>query len=38
MDFFWYVTIMCAIALHCSDHDARPQVKGYLHGHESDPD
>ncbi|CAN5405321.1 MFS family transporter [soil metagenome] len=36
--FYWYVTIMCAIALVAAIVMPDPKVKGYLHGHESDPD
>jgi MHS family alpha-ketoglutarate permease-like MFS transporter len=37
-DFFWYVTGMCAIALVASILMPDPKIKGYLYGHESDPD
>lgn len=37
-DFFWYVTIMCGIAFVAAILMPDPKVKGYLHGHESDPD
>jgi len=37
-DFFWYVTVMCALALLAAILMPDPKVKGYLHGHESDPD
>ncbi|OQW56139.1 MAG: alpha-ketoglutarate permease [Proteobacteria bacterium SG_bin9] len=36
-DFYWYVTVMCAIALVASILMPDPKIKGYLHGHESDP-
>lgn len=36
--FFWYVTGMCAIALVASILMPDPKIKGYLHGHASDPD
>ena len=36
--FYWYVTILCAIAFVAAIVMPDPKVKGYLHGHESDPD
>ncbi len=36
--FFWYVTGMAAIALIASILMPDPKIKGYLHGHHSDPD
>jgi MHS family alpha-ketoglutarate permease-like MFS transporter len=36
--FYWYVTVLCAIAFVAAIVMPDPKVKGYLHGHESDPD
>jgi MHS family alpha-ketoglutarate permease-like MFS transporter len=37
-NFYWYVAILCAVALVAAIVMPDPKVKGYLHGHESDPD
>ena len=36
--FYWYVTALCAVALLSAVLMPDPKVKGYLHGHETDPD
>jgi MHS family alpha-ketoglutarate permease-like MFS transporter len=36
--FYWYVTVLCAIAFVAAIVMPDPKVKGYLPGHESDPD
>jgi len=36
--FYWYVTALCAVALLAAILMPDPKKKGYLHGHESDPD
>jgi metabolite-proton symporter len=36
--FYWYVTVLCAIAFLATIVMPDPKVKGYLHGHASDPD
>jgi len=36
--FYWYVTVLCAIAFVATLLMPDPKDKGYLHGHASDPD